>query len=112
MTGGGWVRLKAAGIRACLTGRWILENRMEPKLEETVALLARTPGALNALLRGLPDTWTMGNEGAGTWNPAEVVAHLIHAEREDWIPHARVILEFGENRPFPQFDREGNFRAS
>jgi DinB superfamily len=85
---------------------------MAHNLEETVALLARTPGALNALLRGLSDTWTMQNEGDGTWTAFEVVAHLIHAEREDWIPRARVILDAGEERPFPPFDREGSFRAS
>ena len=85
---------------------------MAHNLEETVALLERTPGALNALLRGLPDTWTMGNEGVGTWTPSDVVAHLIHAERENWIPRARLILDYGESRPFPPFNREGNFRES
>jgi hypothetical protein len=79
-------------------------------LDETVFLLARTPHVLNALLRGLPDRWAMGNEGDGTWTPPQVVAHLIHAERENWIPRIRVILESGEGRPFPSFDREGNFR--
>ena len=69
---------------------------MAYQLEETVALLARTPGALDALLRGLPEIWTMGNEGEGTWTPSDVVAHLIHTERENWIPRARVILDFGE----------------
>ena len=81
-------------------------------LEETVALLARTPDVLNALLRGMPDTWTMANEGEGTWSAFEVVAHLIHAEREGWIPRARIVLEFGESRPFPPFDREGSFREA
>jgi hypothetical protein len=84
---------------------------MEQSLEETVILLARTPDVLSALLRGMPETWTLGTEGDGTWNPAEVVAHLIHTERENWIPRARVILEHGESRPFPPFDREGNFRT-
>jgi len=85
---------------------------MAHNLEETVALLERTPGALSALLRGLPDTWTMGNEGDDTWSPSDVVAHLIHAERENWIPRARLILDYGESRPFPPFDREGNFLES
>ena len=79
-------------------------------LDETVVLLARTPDVLNALLRGLPDRWTMGNEGGATWTPSQVLAHLIHAERENWIPRARVILEWGPARPFPPFDREGSFR--
>jgi hypothetical protein len=85
---------------------------MEHKLEETVALLARTPAALDALLRGLPEIWTRGNEGSGSWSPFEVVAHLMQAERENWIPRARVILDFGESKSFEPFDREGNFRES
>ena len=85
---------------------------MEYKLEETVALLARTPAVLDALLRELPEIWTRGSEGAGSWSPFDVVAHLIHAERDDWIPRARVILDFGETKAFEPFDREGNFRES
>ena len=83
---------------------------MSHKLDETVVLLARTPDVLRALLSGLPDIWTMRNEGEGTWSPFDVVAHLIHAERENWIPRARVILESGESRSFPPFHREGSFR--
>jgi hypothetical protein len=85
---------------------------MEHKLEETVALLARTPAVLDALLRGLPEIWTHGKEGAGSWSPFDVVAHLIHAEHENWMTRARVILDFGETKPFPPFDREGNFSES
>jgi hypothetical protein len=85
---------------------------MEYKLEETVALLARTPAALDGLLRGLPEIWTRGNEGPGSWSPFEVVAHLVHAERENWIPRACLILDFGETKAFEPFDREGNFRES
>ena len=85
---------------------------MSHNLEETVALLARTPDVLNALLRGLPDGWTMVNEGEGSWSPFEVVAHLIHADRNNWIPRVRCILEHGDSQPFAPFDREGNFPGS
>ena len=85
---------------------------MAHNLEETVALLARTPDVLSALLRGLPDAWTMHNEGDGTWNAFDVVAHLIHAEHDNWIPRMRCIVDHGENQPFPPFNREGNFAAS
>jgi len=85
---------------------------MAHHLDETVALLERTPDVLNALLRGLPDTWTLGNEGDGTWTPFDVVAHLIHAEHENWIPRARTILEHGESQAFAPFNREGNFTQS
>ena len=83
---------------------------MEYKVEDTVALLTRTPAALDALLRGLPEIWIRGKEGEGSWSPFEVVAHLIHTERDNWIPRARLILDFGETKAFEPFDREGNFR--
>jgi hypothetical protein len=83
---------------------------MEQNLEDAIALLERTPSALDALLRGLPEMWTETNEGENTWSVREVLAHLIHAEDEDWIPRARVILESGEGGVFAPFDREGHKR--
>jgi len=85
---------------------------MEQQLENTIALFERTPAALDALLRGLPDMWTETNEGENTWSVRTVVAHLIHAEDEDWIPRARVILESPEGQAFAPFDREGHLRCS
>jgi uncharacterized damage-inducible protein DinB len=85
---------------------------MEQQLENTIALFERTPAALDALLRGLPDMWTETNEGENTWSVRTVVAHLIHAEDEDWIPRARVILESPEGQAFAPFDREGHVRYS
>jgi hypothetical protein len=61
---------------------------MRHDLSQTVALLERTPAALNALLRNLPDCWTLSNEGEGTWTAFDIVGHLIHAEHTDWIPRA------------------------
>lgn len=78
---------------------------MEHNLEQTTALLSRTPATLNALLRDLPDSWTRQNEGGKTWSAFDVVGHLIHGERTDWIPRAERILEFGESRAFDPFDR-------
>lgn len=83
---------------------------MEHNLQHTIALLNRTPAALNALLRDLPETWTLRNEGENTWSAFDVVGHLIHAERADWIPRARTILQFGETRAFEPFDRQGHAR--
>jgi len=56
---------------------------MEHNLPHTISLLARTPAALDALLRDLPEIWTLHNEGANTWNVFDVVGHLIHGERTD-----------------------------
>jgi hypothetical protein len=80
-------------------------------LNNTVALLARTPASLDGLLRGLPDAWTRANEGENTWSAFDVVGHLIHCERTDWMPRARIMLEFGETRPFDPFDRWGHVQA-
>jgi len=81
-------------------------------LDECTAVLQRTPAALDVLLRGLPDDWAQATEGAGTWSPYVVVGHLIHAEKTDWIPRLRRILEHGTSRPFDPFDREAQFRDS
>jgi len=81
-------------------------------LLSTFALLTRTPAVLNALLRDLPDTWTLRNEGEGTWTAFDVVGHLIHGERTDWMPRARLLLQYGESRAFEPFDRLAQMRES
>jgi hypothetical protein len=81
---------------------------MEYSLDQTISLLTRTPPTLNVLLRDLPESWTLRTEGPDTWSVFDVIGHLIHAERTDWMPRARTILQFGETRPFPSFDRSGH----
>jgi len=90
---------------------------MPHHLDHTISLLSRTPATLNALLRDLPDAWTMTNEGTtnegqNTWSPYDVIGHLIHGERTDWMPRARRILESGESRAFDPFDRWAQARES
>ena len=81
-------------------------------MSEAVAVLSRTPATLNALLRDLPDGWIAAHEGGETWSPFDVIGHLIHGERTDWIPRATMILEHGDARPFDKFDRFAQFSAS
>jgi len=83
---------------------------MEHNLQNTISLLTRTPAALNTLLRDLPETWTFRNEGENTWSAFDVVGHLIHGERTDWMPRARMVLQFGETQTFESFDRWGHVR--
>ena len=78
---------------------------VEHNLEQTIALLTRTPATLNALLRDLPETWTLRNEGENTWSAFDILGHLIHGEHTDWMPRAKRILQFGENQPFERYDR-------
>lgn len=83
-------------------------NDSAPNLDDVLAILARTPASLTALLEGLPDKWITATEGDDTWSPYDVIGHLIHGERTDWIPRARHILA-GETRPFDSFDRAAQF---
>lgn len=79
-------------------------------LQDTITLLTHTPAALDALLRHLPEAWTRRDEGGDSWSAFEVVGHLIHGERTDWMPRARMILQSGDSRPFEAFDRGGHKR--
>jgi hypothetical protein len=81
-------------------------------MEEAVAILSRTPATLDALLRGLPEGWIAANEGGETWSPFDVIGHLIHGERADWVQRTRIILEHGEARAFDTFDRFAQFAMS
>jgi hypothetical protein len=94
-----------------------MESSKEFSLAEVRAVLARTPATLNALLRGLPETWVMRNEGRSkdgkdTWSGFDIVGHLIVGERTDWMPRVRIILENGEARAFDPFDRFAQSRES
>jgi hypothetical protein len=85
---------------------------MQHNLQHTISLLARTPATLDALLRELPQEWTMRNEGGNTFHAFDVLGHLIHGERTDWMPRTKRILEFGESRAFDRFDRRAQERDS
>lgn len=83
---------------------------MDFALATALPVLERTPAALGALLRGLPDEWTAATDGPDTWSPYQVVGHLVHGERTDWIPRARIILDQGADRRFKPFDRTAMLR--
>ena len=85
---------------------------MNLELEHVTEILRRTPSTLNSLLRDLPESWLVHNEGPDTWSPYDIVGHLIHGEEADWIPRAKIILEHGETRPFDAFDRAAMFEKS
>ena len=81
-------------------------------MAEGVAVLTRTPSTLDALLRGLPDGWIAAHEGGDSWSPFDVVGHLIHGERTDWLPRVRTVLRHGGSQPFEKFDRFAQFAES
>ena len=85
---------------------------MDFQLGHAKEILGRTPATLNSLLRHLPDEWALADEGPESWSPFDVVGHLIHGEEADWIPRAKIILEYGEKRSFEPFDRFAMFEKS
>jgi uncharacterized damage-inducible protein DinB len=76
------------------------------------AVLERTPATLRSLLGGLPAEWTTASEGPDTWSPYDILGHLIHGERTDWMQRARIILDRGPSRRFTPFDRFAQFQES
>lgn len=81
-------------------------------IADAIAVLERTPATFRALLSGLSDAWLACDEGPGTFSPFDNVGHLIHGERTDWIPRARIILAQGADRTFESFDRFAQVRES
>ena len=85
---------------------------MDYQLADGIAVLERTPAVLRAMLAGLPTQWIDATEGPETWSPYVIVGHMIHGERDDWLPRARIVLAQGESRRFAPFDRLAQFRES
>ncbi len=85
---------------------------MNLRVDDAVPVLRRTPPVLRELLRDLPGSWTQAADGPGTWTPFDVVGHLIHGERTDWVPRVEHILRHGDQVPFVPFDRDAMFAAS
>lgn len=85
---------------------------MEYSFPEAISVLERTPAVLKAMLSGLGDGWIHGNYGADTFSPYDVVGHLIHGEKADWLVRTRLILSKGTAEPFAKYDRYAQFEAS
>ena len=87
-------------------------NKMKYSLEKSYEILDRTPAVLNALLAGLPDDWVMPNEGPETFSPYDVIGHLVHGEKTDWVVRAKMILEFGNTQTFVKWNRFAQYEES
>jgi len=81
-------------------------------LHHSITILERTPFVLRQWLTGLPEAWTRCTEGAESWCAYDIVGHLIHGEKTDWLPRLRIILTHGTQRPFDPFDRFAQFENS
>lgn len=75
------------------------------ELHQSIEILSKTPKTLESLLSGLSKNWLNNNEGANTWSPYDIIGHLIHGEKTDWIPRATIILSDSVDKTFEPFDR-------
>ncbi len=91
--------MSARGVYFCY------KFKMKFNLSEAITILERTPTVCTSLLSGLSNGWTHTNEGPETFSPYDVMGHLIHGEKTDWIPRSKLILEFGTSKTFEPWDR-------
>src|SRR5262249_47273200 len=47
-----------------------------------------------------------------TWSAYDIVGHLIHGEKTDWIKRLEIILNDGPEKNFTPFDRFAQFEES
>ena len=85
---------------------------MKYTTQDAQKILQKTSHVLRALLYGLSDDWVMNNEGPETFSPYDVLGHLIHGEKTDWVTRAKIILEFGISKPFTPWDRFAQYEES
>lgn len=85
---------------------------MQFELDRGIEILERTPSVFRALLAGLSDAWTAPNEGPDTFSAFDNLGHLVHLERTDWVPRARIVLAQGADRTFAPVDRFAQRRES
>lgn len=85
---------------------------MNFEYQEAIAILEQTPATLRSLLGELPERWTTSRGDRDDWRPYDIVGHLVHGERTDWIPRARMVIDHGTSRTFEPFDRQAMFVVS
>ena len=85
---------------------------MQFRLSTSLEILERTPATLRTLLYAISTEWTTPNEGGETWSVYDVIGHLIHGDRTDWITRAELILSDNDDKSFKPFDRFAQFENS
>jgi hypothetical protein len=85
---------------------------MKYNLHKSILILSRTPKVLHVLLDSVDESWTSTNEGTDTWSVYDIVGHLIHGEKTDWIPRMEIILSDRADKTFEPFDRFAMFNDS
>ena len=87
-------------------------THMDFNLSKSLEILQRTPDTLFAILQGISSDWTHTNEGDDTWSVYDIIGHLIHGEKTDWIPRIEIMLSDNKDKTFESFDRFAQFEES
>lgn len=85
---------------------------MSFSIPKSIAILERTPNVLSSMLKNLPDDWIHCNEGPETWSAFDVIGHLIHGEKTDWMTRTKIILSDKTHKNFEAFDRFVQFKTN
>ena len=85
---------------------------MKFTLEKSLEILERTPNVLIAMLQDISADWTSPNEGGDSWSVYDIIGHLIHGEKTDWVPRTEIIISENSDKKFTPFDRFAQFEAS
>jgi hypothetical protein len=78
---------------------------MQFQLDQSIEVLAQTPNVLDALLRSKSSAWLNCRKTPEAFSAIDVIGHLMHAERTDWIPRVQTILTHQDTKIFAPFDR-------
>jgi uncharacterized damage-inducible protein DinB len=81
-------------------------------VEKSIEILERTPLVLETLLKDISAEWTENNEGGETWSVFDVLGHLVHGEKTDYIARMEIILSDAPDKTFKPFDRFAQFEES
>ena len=83
------------------------------RITDSINILKGTPTVLTRLIEELPERITTYNEGPDTWSAYDIIGHLIHGEKTDWIPRIQQILDPNRRHvAFEPFDRFAQFENS
>ncbi|MBA2407790.1 MAG: DinB family protein [Chitinophagales bacterium] len=82
---------------------------MEFSVTKSIEILERTPETLRHLLDTISRDWTSNNEGEQTWSAYDVIGHLIHGDKTDWLTRTELILSNKVDKEFKPFDRFAQF---
>ena len=74
-------------------------------LNKSIEILKRTPEVYSALFNNSKHNWDKINEGVDTWSGYNIIGHLIHGEKTDWIPRAEIILSNKDDKTFEPYNR-------